>query len=405
MNGNFEKSSGAGVAKAFTPEAKLKRKIRAHFTRLGFTKAQDGTLVLPNDEKDTVRKLHRVQREERVKSSSTFLHSFLPDALEYFADGEEIDPSKISLSLHRVRSGTFGSDMFRAASLTWSVPVSNGYGRRLRYLVWDDTHDRIAGLFALGDPVFNLSVRDRHIEWTGKDRTDRLVNILDAYVLGAVPPYNFLLGGKAVACMVRSKEVYTDFRDTYGNTEGIISGKDKQARLLAVTTSSSMGRSSLYNRLKLDGHQYFSPLGYTQGWGHFHITDELFEQLREYLRVTKHPYADQHRFGNGPNWRLRTIRAALGQLGINESVLKHGIQRQVFFCPLVENAESILLTGKGRPKLAGLKKAREISDLARDRWLLPRSIRRPEFIHWSREDIPRLIQGQNLAFEKAVKAA
>jgi hypothetical protein len=31
----------------------------------------------------------------------------------------------------------YANHMSRKASLTWSVPVSNGYGRRIRYLVWD----------------------------------------------------------------------------------------------------------------------------------------------------------------------------------------------------------------------------------------------------------------------------
>jgi hypothetical protein len=38
------------------------------------------------------------------------------------------------------------------------VPVSNGFGRRLRYLVWDEHNDKLIGLIAIGDPVFNLSV-------------------------------------------------------------------------------------------------------------------------------------------------------------------------------------------------------------------------------------------------------
>ena len=80
---------------------------------------------------------------------------------------------------------------------------------------------------------------------------------MDAYVLGALPPYNTLLCGKMVACLIRSREVYNEFTRTYGNTSGIISGKAKKARLLAVTTSSSMGRSSVYNRLKLGSVRYF----------------------------------------------------------------------------------------------------------------------------------------------------
>jgi hypothetical protein len=77
--------------------------------------------------------------------------------------------------------------------------------------VWEYGHDRIAGIIALGDPVFNLSVRDTLIGWTVEERSHRLVNLLDAYVLGAVPPYNRLLGGKAVACLVRSRNIFDDF--------------------------------------------------------------------------------------------------------------------------------------------------------------------------------------------------
>ena len=157
--------------------------------------------------------------------------------------------------------------MFRLASLTWSVPVSNGFGRRLRYLVWDGHNDKLIGIIAIGDPVFNLSVRDTLVGWDVHDRAARLVNIMDAYVLGALPPYNALLGGKMVACLVRTRDIYDDFVGTYGGSVGIISGKRKKARLLAVTTSSSMGRSSVYNRLKLDGVPYFRSIGYTGGWG------------------------------------------------------------------------------------------------------------------------------------------
>ena len=40
------------IAKAFSPEAKLKRNIRRHFTKLGFAKADDGTLILPGEGKE-----------------------------------------------------------------------------------------------------------------------------------------------------------------------------------------------------------------------------------------------------------------------------------------------------------------------------------------------------------------
>jgi hypothetical protein len=76
-----------------------------------------------------------------------------------------------------------------------------------------------------------------------------------------------------------------------------------------------LGRSSVYNRLKLGKQEYFRSIGFTQGWGHFRVPDTLFAELRDYLRKRKHKYVDGHRFGEGPNWRLRTIRAAFDALG------------------------------------------------------------------------------------------
>ena len=107
----------------------------------------------------------------------------------------------ISIESHRLRSSVTlclprpprppdASPSPALASLTWSVPVSNGFGRRLRYLVWDESNGKLMGLIAIGDPVFNLAARDKLIGWTSKDRNSRLVNIMDAYVLGAIPPYN-----------------------------------------------------------------------------------------------------------------------------------------------------------------------------------------------------------------------
>lgn len=384
----------SGVARPFSADALLKRSIRSHFTRLGFARANDGTLILPGTGKDDVRTLHAEQRAERLERSSQFLKLVLPDALKYFADGAELDPSKIKLQLKRVRSGSEAADLFRIATLTWSVPVSAGYGRRLRYLVWDAHHEKVAGVIALGDPVFNLRVRDELIGWDAEARGKRLVGLLDAYVLGAVPPYSMLLCGKAVACLVRSREVFDDFKKTYGGAVGIISGRKKRAKLLAVTTTSSMGRSSIYNRLKLGKQTFFERIGYTIGWGHFHITDRLFADIREFLRLRRDPYAGNHQFGDGPSWRLRTIRRALDILEINQSVLKHGIQREVFICPFGANAFEILKTGNGELDLSTLQTVEEISDLARARWIEPRALRRPEFREWKREGILDLIKGK-----------
>lgn len=383
-----------GIARPFDQDAALKHALRAHLRTLGFTKDQNGELVLPGEGKDVIRKMHRGQRRERLLASKSFLEQNLPKVLPHFANGSEVDPKQIKLRLRLVKSGSIESDIFRVATLTWSVPVSVGFGRRMRYLVWDEGHDRLAGIIALGDPVYNLAVRDGLIDWTVHDRAERLVGIMDAYVLGSVPPYNFLLGGKAVACLIRSRDVYDDFARFYGNTIGVISKKAKHANLLAVTTTSSMGRSAVYNRLRLDGIKYLEPIGFTLGWGHFHITDALFERMREFLRSRDHRYADKHMFGEGPNWRLRTIRAALKELHFKDNILRHGIQREVFISRFASNTFEALKTGAETPDVSGLLSVSEISDLARDRWMIPRAERGEiDYAGWQRSMIPRLIKG------------
>lgn len=381
----------AKVITIATREASIKRRLRRHLAKLGFHKNSDGLLEITGSGKDVIRSLHSSQRADRLTQNRGFIKERSADLFKHFATGRQVQPSKISPVLQRVRSETKESDLFRLAALTWSVPVSNGFGRRIRYLIWDEHNEKLIGLIAIGDPVFNLSVRDSLIGWDTDDRGDRLVNVMDAYVLGAVAPYNTLLGGKLVACLVRTREVYNDFQEAYGETAGIISGKEKKARLLAVMTSSSLGRSSIYNRLKLGGVQYFRSIGYTSGWGHFHVPDKLFADLREYLREIDHPYADLNRFGQGPNWRLRTTRAALEAVGFKDDLLKHGIRREVFLCELAANAIRMLKTGKGRPNLKTLVTAKEVAQMALERWIVPRAQRRPEFCEWTLDELKRLL--------------
>lgn len=368
-------------------EANLKRKLREHLQSLGFTKSPEGALQAPGNTKDAIRSLHRAQRDERLLASQKLVSLKREKLMHFFASGKDVEVDKISVRLERVLANTWQSDSFRLATLSWSVPVSSGFGRRLRYLVWDENNGKLMGLIAIGDPVFNLGVRDKFIGWDTNDRSARLVNLMDAYVLGALPPYNLLLGGKLIACLLRSRELYHDFSNAYGNTTGVISGVEKKANLLAITTTSSMGRSSVYNRLKLNGTQYLQPIGYTGGWGHFHIPEWLFTELRDYLRDIDHSYADQYEFGQGPNWRLRTTRAALSALGFKDDMMRHGIQREVFISQLAENTRKILQTGKGQPDISSLLSAKDIAEQAISRWILPRSRSRSEFRYWESSNL------------------
>ena len=103
----------------------------------------------------------------------------------------------------------------------------------------------------MGDPVFNLSARDKWIGWDHEDRRNRLTHVMDAYVVGALPPYSHLICGKLVAALMGSDEVKRAYERKYLGKEAVISGKDTRSRLVLLTTTSALGRSSLYNRLAI----------------------------------------------------------------------------------------------------------------------------------------------------------
>ena len=161
-------------------EARLKRKVRAHFKRLGFLKAPDGTLLPPNLDKQSYRDMHAHQRDSRLDANRAWIADRAGELIQHFASGADLDVARITPRIEVVRSGTWQSNLFRLASYYWRIPISEGYGRRLRFLVWDDHHKKLIGLFALGDAVFNLRARDEFIGWDHHRRVDAMVNLMDA---------------------------------------------------------------------------------------------------------------------------------------------------------------------------------------------------------------------------------
>lgn len=382
------------VIKLAAREARLKRLIRRHLRELGFQRDTAGRLQPPSLDKDAYRRFHRGQREEKLSTSLEWLERRQKTLLKWFANGAEIVPKSIRPELELVRGGTWQSDLFRMASLYWQVPVSDGYGRRMRFLVWDRAHGKLMGIFALGDAIFNQAARDAVIGWDHHRRSEALVNLMDAYVLGAIPPYNYLLGGKLVASLIRSREVVNAFDDRYGDSVGLISRQKKQARLLAVTTTSSLGRSSVYNRLQLQGRKIFEPIGFTSGWGHFHFSGRVFDELRSYLEVIKDDYAAGFEFGSGPNWRIRVIRRALERLGMDTGLARHGFVREVFLCRIASNAEALLRGDNKRVLYGGLPTVREAAVAALNRWVIPRAERDSRYLDWRVSDLIDAIHGR-----------
>lgn len=360
----------------------LRRDIIAHLESIGLT--QTG-IAFPQSDKTLIRAAHAKQRQQYVQRERSVLRRWLKILTPYLADGADIDPEKITPELVLVDSQDWTGALFRLATTFWSIPVSRGFGRRLRYLVMDRHNSKLIGVFALCDPVFNLEARDRWIGWSARERTERLVNVMDAYVVGAVPPYSALLGGKLVAALIGSDQVSRDFQRKYASSRGIISGRVKNAQLVLVTMTSALGRSSLYNRLRLrsapNPFDIRSPIlvdvqrvGQTRGYGHFHLDGDIFDRLRRVVQEEGHVYANGHSFGDGPNWRIRVARVALRTIGLDPNLVRHGIIREVYVLPLAQNTRDFLcgrtdIVEMSRPSVA------DISMAALQRWIIPRAAR------------------------------
>ena len=341
--------------------------------------------------KAMIRSSHAHQRSDLLDREKRALGPHVSRLIGYFADGVEVQPELIDPVLVPVLSGEETALLFRLATTLWSVPVSKGYGRRIRFLVMDRQNERLIGVIAIGDPVFNLRVRDDWIGWTVGRRKLRLVNVMDAYVLGAVPPYSQMLGGKLVCALLGSKEVSDFFETKYASSTGIISNKKRGPKLALVTVTSALGRSSLYNRVALPNLGRLHRVGVTEGWGHFHVPDALFRKMRELLELDQHPYADGHQFGEGPNWRIRVIRECLSRIGMDPNILRHGISREVYAMPLADNWQDFL---RGKSKTCVMNRP-TVSDLARsavERWVIQRANRRPEYVDWTRDEIRQLLR-------------
>jgi hypothetical protein len=349
--------------------------IHSHLLSLGFSKNGAGYFIDGDLSKQKIRDLHSLQRMEVVERNRKFVQSHGSELINSLASGSQVNPACIDPELIEVAANSPESRLFRLACLLWSVPVSQGFGRRLRFLIRDRQNNCLIGLFALGDPVFNLSARDNWIGWTHQDRSQRLIHVMDAYVVGALPPYSQLIGGKLVASLMVSNEVKKAYERKYLGRRSIISEKENRARLVLLTTTSALGRSSMYNRLSLPDGLRFIRIGATKGFGHFHLSGRVFELLRGYLETIGHPYASGHRFGMGPNWKIRVIRTALEKFGIDgNSILRHGIEREVYAVPLADNWREILL-GRHKNVRTSVLPAGDIVEYCLERWIIPRSTR------------------------------
>ncbi len=365
---------------------KIERQLRSQ----GFA-LSDKKINSPQEyNKDQIRQLHHAARCEKYQMLKKLLTKKESSFIGHFADGMEIDIDNLRPRIEEVHTGTWQNDLFRYATLLWSVPVSSGFGRRTRFLIWDKSNEKLIGLFALGDPVFNLSCRDNWIGWNSIDREKRLYNVMDIFILGSVPPYNQLLGGKLVSLLATSNEVREIIKRKYLGKKTIIEGIYKNPELALLTTGSALGKSSIYDRVVYEKRLLYQRIGTSEGWGHFHFTNDIFEDIRFYLSI-KHPGMEsRYKFGQGPNWKLRTVRRGLKELNLSGELLRHGINREIYGIPLAQNFREFLL-GHEQKLTAFDLPIQDLYVFFKKRWLYGRAERKPEYRQFTKETIKSLI--------------
>ncbi|MBZ5722794.1 MAG: DUF4338 domain-containing protein [Acidobacteriia bacterium] len=351
---------------------KLRVMILRSLQEQGFRR-RNGLIVPPStSDKDHLRSLHSTAVEHKVIRSAPRLRGHEDKFLEHIASGDSFDPARIRPSLVEVLPDSENELLFRYVALHWAIPVSSGYGRRIRFLVMDEHHEKLIGVIGLGDPVFNLAVRDSWIGWNKEAHRTHLRNVMDAFVLGAVPPYSYLLCGKLVAMLVSSREVREAFNRKYRSRRSLIRRQLTDGRLALVTTMSALGRSSVYNRLRFEDRLVFQSLGYSRGSGEFHFSNGLYGAIFEYADRYCDATAKKSRWGVGFRNRREVIRKTLAKIGLSTELLYHGIQREVFAVPLAQNTREFLRGETSRLKLYN-SSTQDLFAWFRTRWLLPRA--------------------------------
>ncbi len=338
-------------------QAVIKQQILKNLEDYGIIWNEDNHQVIVEDFREVQRKL-----AERTNLRG---QEYKSKVQKYLAQPSDIDISKINPYLVTVESRDEHQRLWAYAISHWSVPVTVGYGRRIRYFIFDRQNDKLIGIVGLCDPVIGLGVRDdESIGWTKDQKMQRLYNCMTAYILGSIPPYNKVLSSKLIALTLMFPKVRKDFYQKYKDSPSVITGKNKKPYLVYIDTLGAFGKSAIYNRLA-----NWDFIDYTKGQSHLHITaNGSWELIRQ---VVPDDVFNTYKFGEGPNWKMRILKRGLRELGLSEDMLSVGWQRGYYRCTLAENWQEYLLGDTNRVAWKDFTQT-DLVSYWHERWVTPR---------------------------------
>ena len=332
------------------------------------------------DGKSTLRRIHRMKRLEQLKLHKRFLQYQLPKVRETRIDGNNIRPDEIRLKLLPVEPNSKLADLFLWWNLIWwSIPYERPIGRYMRFVLWDQEHDAPFGLLGLQSPPLRSSIRDSYLGIKTKSADYWVNQSLYANRVGALPPYNKLLGGRMVAMALTANEIRYLYASKY-RSKTLMQKRRIPSRLLFTTTTSAFGRGSIYERLTYYGRPLNQFIGYTSGSGTFHLPNDLYLNLLEILGgkgidVTRG-------YGTGSSRKLRLINRGMEILGLPDFAF-HNILRGFYLFRNVTNLKAVLHR-RGKPRWKNLP-FDKLANYWQERWCVPRAIRTKDWREFESE--------------------
>lgn len=207
-------------------------------------------------------------------------------------------------------------------------------GRNIKFIISDETSNKILGMVSLGSDVIAITARDSWIGWSKQNRLDdgRLKHSTIATTICSTQPlgYNFL-GGKLIAALLSTKIFREKWEELYGEV------------LVGMTTTSLYGVHSMYN-----GIPYWKTLGESKGRISLKPDNDYFKKWHEWYKENR---ADKYEKNitskggeSGPvtGIKQRIMSLIFRELGISTSKYEHGFKRGVFYSTFYENSREFL---------------------------------------------------------------
>ena len=152
------------------------------------------------------------------------------------------------------------------SSFEWVQSV----GRVLKYIVRNESDDRILGMITIASDVSSIECREKYLGWTENDKFEKkkINNSAIASTICGVQPFghNFL-GSKLIAGMVGDIKIREDWKKKY---------KDE---LVGITTTSLYGGFSIYN-----SHPHWKKIGNTKGLLNIKPNQDLWKYWMNYMK-------------------------------------------------------------------------------------------------------------------------